>query len=63
LGVVERALELGFDDRIDGRGFVSAGVAGRLLAFGIGPAGTVGDRLAVVTDEQPADHTCRSAWS
>jgi hypothetical protein len=26
-----------------------------LLAFGVGPAGTVGDQLAVVVDEQVAD--------
>ena len=32
-----------------------AGVTDGLLALGIGPAGAVGDQLAVVADEQPAD--------
>jgi hypothetical protein len=34
---------------------VAAGVADRLLAFGVGPAGAVGEQLAVVPDEQSAD--------
>ena len=34
---------------------MAAGVADGLLAFGVGPAGAVGDQLAVVADEQPAD--------
>ena len=40
---------------------MAAGVADGLLAFGVGPAGAVGDQLAVVADEQAAD--CLSAWS
>ena len=36
-------------------GLVAAGVADGLLAFGVGPAGAVGDQLAVVADEQAAD--------
>ena len=35
--------------------FVAAGVADGLLALGVGPAGAVGDQLAVVADEEPAD--------
>ena len=34
---------------------VAAGVADGLLALGVGPAGAVGDQLAVVADEQVAD--------
>ena len=34
---------------------MAAGVADGLLAFGVGPAGAVGDQLAVVADQQPAD--------
>jgi hypothetical protein len=34
---------------------VAAGVADGLLAFGVGPAGAVGDQLAVVADEESAD--------
>ena len=34
---------------------MAAGVADGLLAFGVGPAGAVGDQLAVVADEQAAD--------
>ena len=36
-------------------GLVAAGVADGLLALGVGPAGAVGDQLAVVADEQVAD--------
>ena len=35
--------------------FVAAGVADGLLAFGVRPAGAVGDQLAVVAHEQSAD--------
>jgi hypothetical protein len=34
---------------------VAAGVADGLLALGVGPAGAVGDQLAIVPDQQPAD--------
>ena len=34
---------------------MAAGVADGPLALGVGPAGAVGDQLAVVADEQPAD--------
>jgi hypothetical protein len=34
---------------------MAAGVANGLLALGVGPAGAVGDQLAVVADEQVAD--------
>ena len=53
--VLERALELGVDDRVGVSGFVASGVADGPLALGVGPAGAVGDQLAVVADEQPAD--------
>ena len=53
--VGERALELGIDDRVEVARFVATGVADGLLALGVGPAGAVGDQLAVVADEQPAD--------
>ena len=52
VGVGERAFELGVDDRVDVARLVAAGVADGLLAFGVGPAGAVGDQLAVVADEQ-----------
>ena len=55
VGVVERALELGVDDRVDVAGFVPAGVADGLLAVLVGPAGAVGDHVAVVGGEQVAD--------
>ena len=55
VGVGERAFELGLDDRVELAWFVAAGVADGLLALGVGPAGAVGDQLAVVADEQPAD--------
>jgi signal transduction histidine kinase len=48
VGVGERAVELGLDDRVELAWFVAAGVADGLLAFGVGPAGAVGDQLAVV---------------
>ena len=34
---------------------MAAGVADGLLAFGVGPAGAVGDQLAVLADEESAD--------
>ena len=34
---------------------MAAGVADRPLPLGVGPAGAVGDQLAVVADQQPAD--------
>ena len=55
VGVVERALEFGVDDRVDLARLVAAGVADGLLAFGVGPAGAVGDHVAVVAGEQVAD--------
>ena len=55
VGVGECALELGIDDRVGVARLVATGVADRLLAFGVGPAGAVGDQLAVVADEQVAD--------
>ena len=53
--VVERALEFGVEDRVGLAGFVAAGVADRLLAFVVGPAGAVGDHVAVVAGEEVAD--------
>ena len=53
--VLERALELGVEDRVGLAGLVAAGVADRLLALVVGPAGAVGDQVAVVADEQVAD--------
>ena len=55
VGVGERAFELGVDDRVELARLVAAGVADGLLAFGVGPAGAVGDQLAVVADEEAAD--------
>ena len=55
VGVGERAVELGGEDRVDVAGFVAAGVADGLLAFLVGPAGAVGDQLAVVVGEEVAD--------
>ena len=52
VGVGERTFELGLDDRVDVAWFVAAGVADGPLALGVGPAGAVGDQLAVVPDEQ-----------
>jgi hypothetical protein len=51
IGVGERAFELGLDDRVDSAWFVAAGVADGLLAFWVGPAGSIGDQLVVVPDE------------
>jgi hypothetical protein len=47
VGIAQRALQLGVDDRVDVAGFAAAGVADRLLALGVGPAGAVGDHLGV----------------
>ena len=55
VGVGERALELGVEDRVGLARLVAAGVADGLLALGVGPAGAVGDHLAVVAGEQLAD--------
>jgi hypothetical protein len=44
------AVELGVDDRVGVPGLVAAGVADGPLAFGVGPAGAVGDHLAVIAD-------------
>ena len=55
VGVGERAVELGVEDRVDLAGFVAAGVADGLLAFLVGPAGAVGDHVAVVVGEEVAD--------
>ena len=53
--VFERPLELGLGDPIRMLGLMAPGVADGLLAFGVGPAGAVGDQLAVLADEQAAD--------
>ena len=55
VGVSKCALELGVGDRVRLAWFVAAGVADGLLAFGVSPAGAVGDQLAVMADEEPAD--------
>ena len=55
VGVGERSLELGVGDRVQVVRLVASGVAHGLLAFGVGPAGAVGDQLAVVADQQVAD--------
>ena len=55
VGVLERVLELGVDDRVGVAGLVAGGVADGLLALLIGPAGAVGDDVAVVLGEQVAD--------
>ena len=55
IGVGECALELGVEDRVGVARLVATGVADGLLAFGVGPAGVVGDQLAVVADQQVAD--------
>jgi len=54
-GVVERVLEFGVEDRVGVAGLVSAGVADRLLALLVGPAGAERDDLSVVGGEQVAD--------
>ena len=51
VGISQSAFELGLDDRVDVSWFVAAGVADGLLALGVGPAGAVGDQLAVVANE------------
>jgi hypothetical protein len=43
------------EDRVDLERLVAAGVADGLLALGIGPAGSVGEQLSVMSDEQVAD--------
>ena len=48
VGVSQCAFELGLEDRVDVSWFVAAGVTDGLLALGVGPAGAVGDQLAVV---------------
>ena len=55
VGVFEGALQFGVDDRVDLSGLVAAGVADRLLAVGVGPAGTGGDHVAVLGGEQVAN--------
>jgi len=52
VGIGERAFERSVDDRVELAQFVAAGVADGALALGVGPAGDVGDQLAVVVDEQ-----------
>ena len=61
VGVPERALQFGVDDRVDLAGFAAAGVADELLALGVGPAGAVGDQFAVVAAQQPADDLAQRA--
>ncbi|HYB25297.1 MAG TPA: hypothetical protein VEF89_01645, partial [Solirubrobacteraceae bacterium] len=53
--VLERALELRVEDRVGLAGFVAAGIADWLLAVLVGPAGAVGDDVAVVVGEEVAD--------
>ena len=55
VGVLERALQLRVEDGVGLSGFVAAGVADRLLAFLVGPAGAVGDYVAAVVGEEVAD--------
>ena len=55
VGVVERVLEFGVEDGVGVAGLVAAGVADRLLALLVGPAGAEGDHVAVVGGEQVAD--------
>ena len=47
--------ELGVEDGVGLAGFVAAGVADWLLAVLVGPAGAVGDDVAVVVGEEVAD--------
>jgi hypothetical protein len=55
VGVLQSALELGVDDRVGAARFVAAGVADGLLALRVGPAGAVGDQLAMgQTSSRPA---------
>jgi hypothetical protein len=55
VGVLERAVQLCVEDGAGLAGFVSAGVADRLLALLVCPAGAVGDGVAVVVGEKVAD--------
>jgi hypothetical protein len=55
VGLVEGAPQLGGDDRVDGLRIVPAGLADRALALGVGPAGAVGDHVAVVARQEVAD--------
>jgi hypothetical protein len=55
VGVVERALQFGVEDRVDLSGFVAAGVTDGLLAVLVGPAGAVGDHVWAVVGEEVAD--------
>ena len=61
VGVLERAPQLGVDDRVDVARLAAAGVADGLLALGVGPAGAVGDQLRVVLAQQPADDLAQRA--
>jgi hypothetical protein len=51
----ERAPQLGVDDGVDRLRFVACSFADRSLALEVGPAGAVGDQVAVVAREQTAD--------
>ena len=53
--VLECALQLGVEDRVNVAGSAAAGVSDGLLAFSVGPASAVGDQLRVVLAQQPAD--------
>jgi hypothetical protein len=55
VGVLERWLEFGVEDRVGLARLVAVGVADRLLAVLVGPAGAVGDHVGVVVGEQVAD--------
>ena len=48
-------MHLGVEDGVGLAGFVAAGVADWLLAVLVGPAGAVGDHVAVVLGEEVAD--------
>ena len=55
VGVLERALEFGVEDRVGLAGFVAAGVCDWLLALLVCPACAVGDDVAVVVGEEVAE--------
>jgi hypothetical protein len=49
--VVGGALQLAVEDRVDGGGFVAAGVADGPVAFPVAPGRAVGDALAAMAGE------------
>jgi hypothetical protein len=60
VGIGERAVELGVDDRVELARLVPAGVADGLLAFGVGPAGAVGDHRIAASWRWPS--AARWGW-